>query len=193
MSTRANIIIKHGDTTAFLYRHMDGSLAWTGRDLVLRALARVKHGMSAPGLLVGDLLKCHYEPFGDDQEAQPVYELTNGEHGDIEHLYLFDFDRHTGFLSVIEHHERKPWAEQKHDDRMVWTRTIYGAPFVSSEIAGLESFALAINAEINDHNKNLAERKAERPKDARYQAIPPLPLITITAEQSVMLRSAVAA
>jgi len=87
MSTRTNILIKSGDTKIWLYRHMDGYLSETGYNLA-STLAYCKGFKS----FLDKLLNQKYEATMY-RSAQPIYEFTTEEHGDIEYLYSFEFDR----------------------------------------------------------------------------------------------------
>ena len=87
MSTRCNIKIKSGSTNIWLYRHCDGYLAETGYNLA-STLAHCKGFKS----FLDNLLNQKYEATLY-RPAQPVYEFTTEEHGDIEYLYSFEFDR----------------------------------------------------------------------------------------------------
>ena len=87
MSTRSNIIIKSGNTKIWLYRHMDGYLSETGYNLA-STLAHCKGFKS----FLDNLLNQKYEATMYRQ-ARPIYEFTTEEHGDIEYLYSFEFDR----------------------------------------------------------------------------------------------------
>ena len=89
MSTRCNIKIKSGSTNIWLYRHCDGYLAETGYNLA-STLAHCKGFKS----FLDNLLNQRYEATLY-RPAQPVYEFTTEEHGDIEYLYSFEFDRST--------------------------------------------------------------------------------------------------
>ena len=86
MSTRCNIKIKSGSTNIWLYRHCDGYLAETGYNLA-STLAHCKGFKS----FLDNLLNQRYEATLY-RPAQPVYEFTTEEHGDIEYLYSFEFD-----------------------------------------------------------------------------------------------------
>ena len=87
MSTRSNIKIKSGDTNIWLYRHCDGYLSETGYNLA-STLAHCKGFKS----FLDNLLNQRYEATLY-RPAQPIYEFTTEEHGDIEYLYSFEFDR----------------------------------------------------------------------------------------------------
>ena len=87
MSTRSNILIKSGDTNIWIYRHMDGYLSETGYNLAV-TLARSKSYTD----FMNQLLSYKYNP-SIYRKAEPVYEITTEQHGDIEYLYMFEFDR----------------------------------------------------------------------------------------------------
>ena len=87
MSTRTNIRIKSGETNIWLYRHCDGYLSETGYNLA-STLAHCKGFKS----FLNSLLNQKYEATMY-REAKPIYEFTTEEHGDIEYLYFFEFDR----------------------------------------------------------------------------------------------------
>jgi len=90
MSTRSNIIIKNGKTNILLYRHCDGYLTGTGQDLL-------------DDLSNSDFEK---EPYFDNVaeyfniakftekllNQDGNYRIDNQLGGDIEYLYIFDFE-----------------------------------------------------------------------------------------------------
>ena len=87
MSTRCNIKIKSGSTNIWLYRHCDGYLSETGYNLA-STLSHCKGFKS----FLDNLLNQKYEATMY-RPQQPIYEFTTEEHGDIEYLYSFEFDR----------------------------------------------------------------------------------------------------
>ena len=87
MSTRSNILIKSGNTNIWIYRHMDGYLSETGYNLAVT----LAHSKSYTDFM-NSLLSYKYEPT-TFSKALPVYEITTEQHGDIEYLYKFEFDR----------------------------------------------------------------------------------------------------
>jgi hypothetical protein len=87
MSTRSNILIKSGSTNIWLYRHCDGYLSETGYNLA-STLAHCNGFKS----FLDNLLNQKYEATMY-RSQQPIYEFTTEEHGDIEYLYSFEFDR----------------------------------------------------------------------------------------------------
>ena len=74
MGTRCNIKIETGDTTLWIYRHWDGYPAKTGNDLATK-LVNVKSADEFITKLIND----------------DAYEVTTGQHGDIEYLYKINF------------------------------------------------------------------------------------------------------
>jgi len=87
MSTRSNILIKCHDTNIWLYRHMDGYPSVTGYNLALT----LAHSKSYTDFM-NSLLSYKYEPT-TFSKALPVYGITTEQHGDVEYLYKFEFDR----------------------------------------------------------------------------------------------------
>tara|TARA_R100000988_G_C3928342_1_gene130167 strand:- start:232 stop:663 length:432 start_codon:yes stop_codon:yes gene_type:complete len=87
MSTRSNILIKSGSTNIWLYRHCDGYLSETGYNLA----STLTHCNGFKSFL-DNLLNQKYEATMY-RSQQPIYEFTTEEHGDIEYLYSFEFDR----------------------------------------------------------------------------------------------------
>ena len=87
MSTRSNILIKSGDTNIWIYRHMDGYLSETGYNLT----ATLAHSENYQDFM-SKLLSYKYD-VSEFRKAEPIYEMTTGQHGDIEYLYTFEFDR----------------------------------------------------------------------------------------------------
>ena len=87
MSTRSNVLIKSGDTNIWIYRHMDGYLSETGYNLAVT----LAHSKSYQNFM-SQLLSYKYDA-SEFRKADPIYEMTTGQHGDIEYLYKFEFDR----------------------------------------------------------------------------------------------------
>ena len=85
MSTRSNVLIKMGDTKIYLYRHSDGYPGANGADLAERLIKHKNHGKA----FINDLLAERYDAT-EYRPERPVWELTNGLHGDIEWLYVFE-------------------------------------------------------------------------------------------------------
>ena len=76
MGTRCNIKIETGNTKLWVYRHWDGYPAETGVDLA-RKLVNVKSSKEFINKLLND----------------DAYEVTTGQHGDIEYLYNISFSK----------------------------------------------------------------------------------------------------
>jgi hypothetical protein len=87
MSTRANIIIKHGHTKLVLYRHCDGYVSGTGADLLIA----LKASQGNASKFIKNLLAATYEKQSYESEARPVYEVTSEVHDDIEFFYDITF------------------------------------------------------------------------------------------------------
>ena len=85
MSTRSNVLIKMGDTKIYLYRHSDGYPGANGADLAEKLIKHKNHGKA----FINDLLAERYDAT-EYRPERPVWELTNGLHGDIEWLYVFE-------------------------------------------------------------------------------------------------------
>lgn len=96
MSTRCNIrVITPHNCEVWLYRHHDGYLSMTGRDIA-RALDSLlsddtvnRDKASNMALRFVALLATESGKYGVD--ACGVYELTSGQHGDIDYLYTVNF------------------------------------------------------------------------------------------------------
>jgi hypothetical protein len=90
MSTRTNILVTHGSTRIYLYRHCDGYPSETGADLAakLNQCKRIDDFLAA-------ILAERYEATSF-RTGQPVYEITSEVHGDIEWAYAIDFDTGNG-------------------------------------------------------------------------------------------------
>ena len=123
MGTRCNIKISYGDNDIYIYRHWDGYLSVTGKDVYDKLQSSTIDKYS----------------FGDETNAVRVnivnfinsflcdnkYELTTGIHGDVEYVYHFEFstDKEIQYLTVYRHAEGslygdelvptqyKPWAD----------------------------------------------------------------------------------
>ena len=85
MGTRANINLIHGDTNIWLYRHYDGYPSETGYNLASLLI----HNPSFKKFF-NSLISQKYNP-NEINNEKPVYEITNGKHGDIDYLYTFIF------------------------------------------------------------------------------------------------------
>ena len=101
MSTRANIVMTDGETKLWAYRHSDGYPRCAGESLIefckgyktgkmrgnpIQSMGHlILHGHNeykSAGLLESDYMKWKIG----------AYEITDGEHGDIEYLYTIDLD-----------------------------------------------------------------------------------------------------
>ena len=96
MSTRSNILIKSGDTNIWIYRHMDGYLSETGYNLAVT----LAHSRSYTDFM-NTLLSYKYDP-SIYRKTEPVYGITTEQHGDIEYLYKFEFDRVTPHFVKVQ-------------------------------------------------------------------------------------------
>jgi hypothetical protein len=168
MSTRCNIIIRMGDTVVYMYRHHDGYLAVTGADL----LRLVKKAMKAPGHsqaaeLLQLMLKQRYEKQSYEQKARPIYEITNGLHGDIEHVYEIDFEQVKG----IAHAERPQGMDWNDVDSSVES---WAAKRVTYSLC---SFAIKVNNDRKATNRRIDEMKAKNPGNPLYQDIAHYPMV----------------
>lgn len=147
MSTRCNIIIQNGKSRTFIYRHSDGYLTATGLDLQqkLRAKPTATQFMRA---LLGDMYDAT-----SYCDARPVYELTTEVHGDIEWLYLIDFDREGGVKIAA----------------MQCGHSVHGTPISPEQAlacirAGeMVDFIRAINREARETNERIKKLRTEQP------------------------------
>ena len=96
MSTRCNIIIEHGSTRLYVYRHWDGYPSCTGADLLEKLQAArgpetAHYGRFTSSRFITALLTDMDEPTVY-RKARPHYETTTEVHGDIDYLYRIRFD-----------------------------------------------------------------------------------------------------
>ena len=88
MGTRCNVIFRtEGGPDVFIYRHWDGYPAETGAHLARLARVANRRGWSDGELLAAILTARESSPRMGSSRRSPSYELTNGIHGDIEHVY----------------------------------------------------------------------------------------------------------
>ena len=80
MSTRANIVLQEKGYTLWLYHHCDGYPSYLGRKL-MQIMENHKKDYSDIFDIANEMIK--------DKEDNG-FEITNGQHGDIEYLYLID-------------------------------------------------------------------------------------------------------
>lgn len=146
MSTRTNIVIRSGESRVVLYRHWDGYLAETGRDLHNKLV-------SAGGTYGSDdrflrALLAEMNEATSYREATPVYELTDCLHGDIEYLYVVEFPRQ-GEATV-------GWSEVGfNDDEDAARAAIVQRP--------LAAFRADVNKAITEQNRRLLQLKQQQP------------------------------
>lgn len=130
MSTRCNIVIEFGDTVLYVYRHHDGYLSGTGRDLV----NLLKKEGKTPWKFISSLLGQRYEKQSYESEAHPVYETTNSIHGDIEYLYRIKFP---GINTILVGYTECPYTSDNHH-----------VPYVNDvKIGDISDFEFAIERE----------------------------------------------
>lgn len=168
MSTRCNIVFLFGSTKVYLYRHHDGYLADTGRDI---AQLMIDAGITSPRMLYGQpvrpnpsdllarFLAARYEKQSYETEARPIYELTTELHGDIEYAYFLIFDNRNNDLSMTVQ-TRQP-----------------GEPLLRASAYGytVPEFFAAVNSEIMAMNRRVDELNAEHSQ--QYEHVPLLPTI----------------
>lgn len=153
MGTRANIVIEHGASRVYLYRHWDGYLAETGADLARRLAGRAGSASAASALLE-ELLAERY----DDRPEKRIYELTSEVHGDIEFLYRVDFGGWDHPAPRIGWRQYRP-GDDRSDDAVSLDAV---APFVA-----------AVNRDIREQNARLDQLKRSQPAAyADYQPSP---------------------
>lgn len=80
MSTRANIVLQEKGHTLWLYHHSDGYPSYLGWKLMQIMEKHKKDG--------DDIFDIANEMFKDKEDVG--FEITKGQHGDIEYLYLID-------------------------------------------------------------------------------------------------------
>ena len=115
MATRSNIRVIGKDTKVWVYRHWDGYPAGNGADLCKALRRRDYTGKPRPVELDGFLntilgLRSPQQSY--ETEPRRVYEITTGEHGDIEWLYTFKFTLKQVRIEVREFKLREDkWIE----------------------------------------------------------------------------------
>ena len=123
MGTRCNIRITYGNTNVYIYRHWDGYLSETGKDVYEKLQqSRVKeYNLGAQE----EAQKVNIINFINSFLHDNCYELTTGVHGDIEYMYHFEFNDASliTHLTVYQYNENRsvndelvpttysPWAE----------------------------------------------------------------------------------
>lgn len=106
MSTRCNIIIKDKYNEFWLYHHHDGYPEGVGADLTKRMNSAFEKDLD-----LSDVVNMLIKDIDDE------YEITTGEHGDIEYLYKIDVDRKTLSYQAVSHH----WEENGLDEHTYYT------------------------------------------------------------------------
>lgn len=138
MSTRTNIIIEYGQTSIYLYRHHDGYLAETGANIHRVLSAHKKRSILQTTDILKDFLDQSY-PSTKYRNSQPIYEITNSVHGDIEFLYRIKMDGETIKIQYVSGYSD---LDQKIEN---------------SKILTLDQFKDAINQEIKFSNIRIAD------------------------------------
>lgn len=152
MSTRANIVVYLGDSRVYLYRHCDGYLAECGADLLTHL--RLSDGDGAEFLRA--VCSQMYEKQSYQPAAKPVFEFTNGLHGDIEHAYFIRFEARSCGEPVIRHAARPSLRIAPDVPQSVWAK--------SGKEVSLTEFAEAINQDRRESNVRIKKLKAEQPQ-----------------------------
>ena len=115
MSTRSNIRVLGKDTKVWLYRHCDGYPAGNGSDLARALRWRDYTGKPRVAELDGFLntiLALRYTQQSYETKPRSIYEITTGEHGDIEWLYTLKFANKRVTIEVRERSLREDkWIE----------------------------------------------------------------------------------
>tara|TARA_B100001996_G_C18641157_1_gene585657 strand:- start:474 stop:1001 length:528 start_codon:yes stop_codon:yes gene_type:complete len=156
MGTRCNIRITYGDTNIWIYRHWDGYLSETGKDVYDK--------------LQQSTVDAHC--FGNKEEAQKVnifnfvnsflvdnrYELTTGEHGDIEFLYHFKFNDKSACyeISLWQRAEDASWEDGlTEEDFQAWAegQTSFYNPFEFTYYELVEKAIEASEERVRQLNK----------------------------------------
>jgi len=142
MSTRTNIIIEYGKTSIYLYRHHDGYLAETGADIHRVLSAHKKRSILQTTDILKDFLNQSY-PKTKYRDCQPIYEITNNVHSDIEFLYRINmYPAIEGGQFEINYVSGYYDLDQKIEN---------------SKILTLDQFKDAINQEIKFSNIRIAD------------------------------------
>lgn len=143
MATRSNVRIMQGSHDVFLYRHWDGYPAENGR-AILNAMGEPSRGDMQWARLIEGLLRV------SDSRGGPVYELTDGWHGDIEWAYSIRFYEDKPASVVVR---RWQWGHEtpdmKRDEPDTWP----------IECNDLESFRILVAKEEERIAKRVAAMK----------------------------------
>lgn len=125
MSTRANIILKQGKNKLYFYRHSDGYPEGVF-DTLKKFINLVNDGKIRNNILqaAGWLVLIGAEEYGVSANIEEnfvkedvygmswkssSYELTNNIHGDIEYLYVIDFDETPIKCFCVEENKIQDW------------------------------------------------------------------------------------
>lgn len=143
MSTRTNIIVKVGNgKPVYIYRHSDGYPASTGVDLV----EKIRACQLDPAAFLQAIFAEKYDATSYRKE-RPVYELTDSVHGDIEWLYLVQFNGSepvTCAAMACGYSSPGTYIDQSDAARVI-------------RAVELDDFIRMVNKEIRDTNKRGAE------------------------------------
>lgn len=105
MSTRCNVIVKTKFDKIWLYHHHDGYPEGVGQDLVNRFKEKFEKDEK---IWWSDVVNALVKDTKDN------YEVTDGEHGDIEYLYTIDCDKKTICWQKIDAEWLKEGVNLKH-------------------------------------------------------------------------------
>ena len=101
MSTRGNVIIKHGATEVVFYRHHDNYISEGGYELA----TLIKHNVNAPAL-IKDMMTRQRGIYISDMD-RPLYRLSSALAGDSEYSYILtyggDYLEQTLSIKVVNH------------------------------------------------------------------------------------------
>lgn len=154
MSTRCNIRIEFGQTRIWIYRHCDGYVSVTGTDLC----TKIDETKGNPTDLLRVILDDRYDEPGHEGAIRRPYELTDNEHGDIEHEYVIRFDADRLAAPTIEHLERFGYSSRPD-----------GSPALTSQFKGINAqFVDYCNREIDETNARLDQMNAKSPNGPQY-------------------------
>jgi hypothetical protein len=110
MATRSNLhIIDAAGNALWIYRHWDGYPACNGA-CIAKHIKRLSKGYARQSGSFAPLINALLaERFDDHAGPRPVYEVTSGEHGDIEWLYEIQCkgSRVTITVTEIDHDDKR--------------------------------------------------------------------------------------
>jgi hypothetical protein len=104
MATRSNLRVIGKETKVWIYRHWDGSPAGNGADLAKALKKSAKWKGAREDQFLNTILALRSEQQSYETEPRRIYEVTTGEHGDIEWLYILKF---TAKRVTVEVRERR--------------------------------------------------------------------------------------